>query len=98
MSPVQIRTLLYAYYVAEPFVDPSLAEVAAINFLVRNGMIEARKDDERKEEASLPGHVVPRLPTYRTTEKGNCFVDHICKLPLPTWVLLTAVLPTVVPK
>jgi hypothetical protein len=83
MTPVQIRILIHAYYECEPFPpDAPPAVLDGIDWLVRNGMIETVPEDR-----PVTVTTVPSLPVYRTTAKGNCFVDHIRKLPLPveTW-------------
>ncbi len=81
MTPVCIETLLHAHYRREPFPD-SIVVIQAADYLARHEMIEIVPDDRPVNVTT-----VPSLPIYRTTDKGKCFVDHICKLPLPveTW-------------
>ncbi len=71
MNPLQIEMLLHYRCLGGEFRDFEIPAVrkAFLGF-IKNGMI-------KKCKSSTP------LNTYKLTERGNVFIDHICNLDIP---------------
>lgn len=83
MTPLQITMMMHYYASAAPYAldDPTHANSPAV-----------KSQREKLVNVGLLQECPDCLSGYRTTTRGDAYVDAICKLPLPVqkWVMPNA--------